>query len=42
MKSTIQIKLQSGHNEVHDISRCPYEIEELIRDQGLHSVFGRK
>ncbi|KAI0163882.1 hypothetical protein GGR57DRAFT_268721 [Xylariaceae sp. FL1272] len=41
VESTIQIKLRSGHNAAHDISRCPYKVGELIRDQGLHSVFGR-
>lgn len=40
-ESTLSVQLHSSHRPWCEISKCPYRLKSLIKDQKLDSVFGR-
>jgi hypothetical protein len=41
MKSRLDVRVD-GLTGVENVSNCPYELQRLVEDQGLHCVFGRR
>lgn len=41
LDTVIDLKLISVDGSAYSISHCPYELRQLISDQGLNSAFGR-
>ena len=42
LEESIDVKVNGITRKQESISNCPYTIEALIRDQGLHCVFGHR
>jgi hypothetical protein len=42
LEESIDVKVNGITRKQESISNCPYSIETLIRDQGLHCVFGHR
>jgi len=38
----VDVKIENMTKNAQSISNCPYELQTLIRDQGLDCVFGHK
>jgi hypothetical protein len=42
LQGSIDVKIDGITRTGHRISNCPYKIQQLVEDQGLHCVFGNK
>jgi len=42
MTTMLDVRVDGAATGLQSISRCPYELGKLIRDQGSDCVFGRK
>lgn len=41
VRAKVEVTFSGLDRSHHNISHCPYELRQLIRDQGLDNVFGR-
>jgi hypothetical protein len=41
MSDLVDVKIDGVTQRARSISNCPYKLLDLVKDQGLHRVFGR-